>query len=1376
MEFDPTGLRHSLAVEVFDSGRVGVFVRTDSGQIEHYWSFEETMFGPERLGGSFDTDPKVAFSNVGGATRLHLIGLSKGEIVDWSWTGSSAIGWLGPPTVERLPGLSLNEPQPVHTDKLEIFATGVEGYLRHWTLEADGWSGPRTVGKSQISSSPAAIQRAPGILDVFAVDNSGKLLHWSRVNGTWKREDRGGQNLVGTPTVVSSGPKRLDVFVVRSDGVPLHWGWNGIRWFDAEQRLGMTAVKPDLHLISYGPERLTLFARTGNGEIVDWTFQAPDRWAGPNRSGATGRFAAWGLSDEKYEVLTRSLDGSFSLDLTVNVPEHSMGEPFHGETESTFLSLAPPEPPPATITPLPADPDLLLVRPRDLVLLGLRFTGLDVRPPQPGMPGELAAGAEASLSVMFPPQHVAEETSRDTDIRPPGEDGFKVWSAALSGASRVVVRVPSGDLVTLTVNGVLEALRRGRVRPGAGMLEGATAIEIPYGLVLSPHGADGSEVRCVHPADEAVSPTKTVGLWQTRIATEASTAGSPAGLVLHALAADSNDPFFTPPLRGGARARILLEEPTARIDRLALSALGGTLTAYGSWPGFTWEHVAALGRDRRVRVTTEGVLYPFGHRAELVEITERIFESTSEGAIARLRTTRTLRITQRVRQEPDDDAALRAAFPFAEAEIERTMVEGLDNPDFGNGKKEMPTPEATELRARQDELRQRAKGFYARLYGEMGPAVGAPPTEDVAAGFTDDADEMLNLVETRRDVALTYVNLLESIRRLDDALDALAFGGIVALDVFFVPHKDNKPVMFPVRLAGRLGDVHIELPLVFVADIDWAGGLITTPFRSLHDSDIAERVAKAHQDVGGDVVDVGGVQIDLVRAAEPHPADVCAVRRLHLVGVGRDGLFWPRLGAVPQPGEGDVPAKQRWGFEADLPAVRTLLGADRPPLTLALTKGLLQSLPDLEVPFQVPDTFPKLATEFAKNTARSGGIAAPDIVADGISRKHGPVSVAGLLPDAAGGLDPRKILSDGATLLGFSLADLIKAADLKTPPQILTVAQPGLPPKVTMTWSKVKLFTDSGPFMTTDQSTMDIVVELGAAQQQVTCTVLDVALALPDRNSKLLQVSFGKIVFSQTGSTSPTLDVDLRGIELSGVLELLKDLQKAVDLGDAGPHIDASTTGVSASYTLPVPDVTAGAFRLTNLVFHAGVDVPFDGRPVSISLAFASRERPFNVSVLVFGGGGYVDLLIDRTGLRRIEAALEFGASLAMNFVVARGEVHGMGGIMLVKEGDNFAWSAYLRFGGSVSVLGLVTVSIEVKVALTYSTETRKLTGRATLVLEIDLTLFSDSVELDTGEWELVGGGGARPAPPSPVMFDARDLPVLDQWRRYRAAFAKGSV
>ncbi|HYG60151.1 MAG TPA: hypothetical protein VD902_18950, partial [Symbiobacteriaceae bacterium] len=73
-------------------------------------------------------------------------------------------------------------------------------------------------------------------------------------------------------------------------------------------------------------------------------------------------------------------------------------------------------------------------------------------------------------------------------------------------------------------------------------------------------------------------------------------------------------------------------------DRLMLSALGAWLNVRGFWgrrpPGFTveqWHHRAVMARDTYVRVVEPGYLFPYGHRAALITVTERKFQPTPSG-------------------------------------------------------------------------------------------------------------------------------------------------------------------------------------------------------------------------------------------------------------------------------------------------------------------------------------------------------------------------------------------------------------------------------------------------------------------------------------------------------------------------------------------------------------------------------------------------------------------------------------------------------------------------------------------------------------------------------------------------------------------------
>ncbi|WP_194291539.1 hypothetical protein [Cumulibacter manganitolerans] len=70
-------------------------------------------------------------------------------------------------------------------------------------------------------------------------------------------------------------------------------------------------------------------------------------------------------------------------------------------------------------------------------------------------------------------------------------------------------------------------------------------------------------------------------------------------------------------------------------------------------------------------------------------------------------------------------------------------------------------------------------------------------------------------------------------------------------------------------------------------------------------------------------------------------------------------------------------------------------------------------------------------------------------------------------------------------------------------------------------------------------------------------------------------------------------------------------------------------------------------------------------------------------------------------------------------------------------------------------------------------------------MLEIDLTLFSDSVEIDSGRWVIAGGDAHGEDSPmrraitpdadgrAPLLDESDRVALLDDWLRYRSAFAE---
>jgi hypothetical protein len=532
----------------------------------------------------------------------------------------------------------------------------------------------------------------------------------------------------------------------------------------------------------------------------------------------------------------------------------------------------------------------------------------------------------------------------------------------------------------------------------------------------------------------------------------------------------------------------------------------------------------------------------------------------------------------------------------------------------------------------------------------------------------------------------------------------------------------DRRLAFPVRCQNGLT---FELPLLFVPDLT-AGGS-GTPLA----------------DYGQQQIDLPATPVDLVRSADPQPADVQELHGITIAGTPL-GEARPRLAAM----------------RVGLPAMRSLLGADVVKeatfadeyVTGGETGRALLRLAGDRVP-----------VDFVGRSGLSGGLVAPSFATDAISRTLGPVDLSAVNP-LTGKFDPRRLFPGGASLLGFALRDLLGALDV--PPAITSALETGRPPQVTMAWTGVPLKAFQAFRPDPGAGTLDLSVTVSESGSVTHCSVRAFTLLLPDPATALLELHFDELVFDHRSGGPPRLDVRGVGARFRGELALLEELQRSVDLGGLSPFVDVTPTGVRAHYSRPLPPVRAGAFVLSGIALAAGVDVPFDGRPVTVSLGFASRANPFTLAILMFGGGGYLELEIDHDGLVRLEGALEFGALVAVDFFVAHGEVHVLGGIRFELGPAGVALTGYLRLGGCVEIFGLISVSIELCVSLAYRSDSKELVGRATLVIEVDLTLWSESVALDSGEWVLAGGSAPR------TLFAATD-DGLERWHKYRDAFAE---
>lgn len=231
---------------------------------------------------------------------------------------------------------------------------------------------------------------------------------------------------------------------------------------------------------------------------------------------------------------------------------------------------------------------------------------------------------------------------------------------------------------------------------GPGELE--TSIEFPYKLILSPHALSGwahKELPVEHRGKSPdARPVDWVELWHTRLSARAAGRIDEANVDLRALRAvwargpgagrppsdtctpteppdiqrqegfrtsmDADDRYEIIKLSSGFRVPNLAPEPI-RASRLHLTSLGASGDLTAAFPEHTsfsvreWRHTATLGRDQYVRIVYGGYLYPWGHRANLIQITERKFQRSKSGEpiIALLRQSRFITIEQKTHNYRD---------------------------------------------------------------------------------------------------------------------------------------------------------------------------------------------------------------------------------------------------------------------------------------------------------------------------------------------------------------------------------------------------------------------------------------------------------------------------------------------------------------------------------------------------------------------------------------------------------------------------------------------------------------------------------------------------------------------------------------------------
>jgi hypothetical protein len=374
---------------------------------------------------------------------------------------------------------------------------------------------------------------------------------------------------------------------------------------------------------------------------------------------------------------------------------------------------------------------------------------------------------------------------------------------------------------------------------------------------------------------------------------------------------------------------------------------------------------------------------------------------------------------------------------------------------------------------------------------------------------------------------------------------------------------------------------------------------------------------------------------------------------------------------------------------------------------------------------------------------QSGGVATPNLQVTGLSRRFGTVSGA-LNKISTGNFDPSEYFQDlNAALFGVvPLKDLIEGIfGDDTVPKLVTEK---LPDKVQtkLHWAAqvkakyevllISLIFDDPPTALTLDALIETPLTGGPPSVSLKGGLTNFALTL----GGVVGIKFKGLTFNAPAGKKLDVaaEIDGDGLQFLGDLSFLNELRKFIpsDGFQDPPSVDVTADGVVASYSLAIPSIGVGVFSIENIKLSASLTLPFlPPSPLRFRFAFSERESPFTITVSLLGGGGFFGIAVGPDGVEMLEASLEVGAQCSIDVVVASGSVHIMAGVYLKIDltSNESQLTGYLRAGGSLDILGIISASVEFYLGFTYYFGPPcKIAGECTVTIEVHVLFFSASV------------------------------------------------
>ena len=225
-----------------------------------------------------------------------------------------------------------------------------------------------------------------------------------------------------------------------------------------------------------------------------------------------------------------------------------------------------------------------------------------------------------------------------------------------------------------------------------------------------------------------------------------------------------------------------------------------------------------------------------------------------------------------------------------------------------------------------------------------------------------------------------------------------------------------------------------------------------------------------------------------------------------------------------------------------------------------------------------------------------------------------------------------------------------------------------------------------------------------------------------------ITIYIDSVTFTSKNGSKPDCRLKLDHVELGDQMKFVEDLAKALDPSQ-GPFVELADASIRAGFRFAIESMTLGAFNLMQLAIEVAVSLPFDGTPVRCEFNLSDQQHPFLLSCGIYGGGGFLQLLLGLDGVQLLQGAFEFGVCADISIGPLQGNGFVVAGIYFRITGNSAEVCGFVHAHGHMDIFGIISMDVDLYVAVCFQSP-NTVQGIATFAVSVSIAFFSETFSM----------------------------------------------